>query len=71
MAVRRWEHHRAAAELASALLRPGVDGGDVATETGLAAEVWRARTRCGGLLSATSGHGRRQWVDGVAVELLR
>jgi len=48
-----------------------VDGGDVATETGLAAELRRASARRGCLPSATSGHGRRQWVAGVAVELLR
>ena len=65
------EHHRATADLANALSRPGVVGGDVATVTGLAAELRRARTRCGGLPSAISGHGRRQWVAGELVVLLR
>ena len=53
------EHHRAVVELSSALLRPRVDGGDVATEMGLAAELRRARTRYSGLPSVTSGHKRR------------
>ena len=34
-----------------------MDGGDVATETGLTAELRRARMRCGGLPSAVSGTG--------------
>jgi len=34
-----------------------MDGGDVATETGLTAELRRARMGCGGLPSAVSGTG--------------
>ena len=48
-----------------------VDGGDVATVTGLAAELRRGVAHCGGLPSFISGHGRRQWVDGELVEQLR
>jgi len=51
------EHHRATVELSSALTRPGMDGGDVATETGLTAELRRARMRCGGLPSPVNGTG--------------
>ena len=58
------------AELSSALTRPGMDGGDVAMETELTAELRRAYTRCGGLPSAVSGHGKKQWVAGELVVLL-
>ena len=65
------EHHRATADLASALSWPGVDGGDVATTTGLAVMLRRGFARRGGLPSLNSGHWGTQGVAGKAVMLLR
>jgi len=39
--------------------------------TGLAVKLRRGRTRCGGLPSTVSEHGRRQWVAGALVEALQ
>ena len=43
----------------------------MATTTGLMAELQRACMRCGGLPSAVSGHGEKQWGAGETVELWR
>ena len=48
-----------------------VDGGDVATVTGLAAELRRALARCCGLPSWNSGQWGTQGVAGKTVRLLR
>ena len=48
-----------------------MDGGDVATETGLTTELRRACMRCGGLPSVVSRHGKKQRGAGETVELLR
>ena len=56
-------------DLANALSWPGVDGGDVATVTGLAAELQRGVARCGGLPSWNSGNGEAQGVAGKMVVL--
>ena len=64
------EHHRAAAELSSALTWPGMDGDDVATETELTAELRRAYTCGDGLPSAVNGHGKKQWVAGGGLVVL-
>ena len=48
-----------------------VDGGDVATVTGLAAELRRGVARCGGLPSWNSGQWGTPGVAGKTVMLLR
>jgi len=47
-----------------------VDGGDVATETGLAAELQRGIARCSGLPSLNNVHWWMLWVAGDLVVLL-
>ena len=59
------------ADLANALSWPGVDDGDEATETGLAAELRRGAARRWRLPSTVSEHWWTQWVARVAVDLLR
>ena len=46
-----------------------MDGGDVATETELTAELRRAQMRGEGLPSSVSEHGREKWFAGEAEEL--
>ena len=70
MIERYAEHHRAAAELPSALLWPRMDGGDVAMETGLAAELRRGIARRGGLPSSNSVHWWTLWFAEDLVVLL-
>jgi len=48
-----------------------VDGGDVATVTGLAADLRRGVARCGGLPSWNSGQWGTPGVAGETVMLLR
>ena len=59
------------ANLASSLSWPGVDGGDVATTTGLAVMLQRGFARRGGLPSLNSGHWGTQGVAGKTMMLLR
>ena len=70
MIERYAEHHRAAAELSSALLWPRVDGGDVAMKKGLVAELRRGVARRGGLPSLNSVHWWTLWFAGDLVVLL-
>ena len=61
---------QAQANLAHTVARPMVEGGALATVTGAAGMLRRARARCWSLPSIVSGHGWRRRVTGVLVEQL-